>query len=317
MHTMTRKQFLQTTAGAAGTAVLSGFATAESISGSRIRLGVTLYSYTGDYGVTTMLEDCIADAAAMKVEGIELLSETHIPDYPNPADKWAERWHGLMDKYGTRPSCYNCRVKSRLRKAGALSGEGFLEPMLQDMQLAKRLGFRIMRPAWGVETPEKISTAAWTEMARRALPYAEKYDVKLAVEINSQRTVDFCMELIAKTKTRHLGLLVDTGTREDSGYLSKEVMGDPRKILPYLPHVFHIRGRFHGPYTFSAGGKCWERTQELQAEGIAYSKLIPALVRGGYDGYISSEYEGPRNLIMASNHLGGHNARLRQALGMA
>ena len=26
------------------------------------KLGVTLYSYTGDYGVTMTLEDCIADA---------------------------------------------------------------------------------------------------------------------------------------------------------------------------------------------------------------------------------------------------------------
>jgi hypothetical protein len=304
-------------AGAAGTAALSGFTTAESMSGPRIKLGVTLYSYTGDYGVTTMLEDCLADAAAMKVEGIELLSETHIPDYPNPAGRWVERWHGLMDKYRTQPSCYNCRVNSRLRNVGTLSGEGFLEPMLQDMKLAKRLGFRIMRPAWGVETPERMSAPAWGEIARRALPYAEKCNVKLAVEINSRRAVDLWMELIAKTKTRHLGLLVDMGMREDSSCLSNEVMENPQNILPYLPHMFHIRGRFHGPYTFSTEGKCWATTQGLQAESVAYSKLVPVLVRGGYNGYISSEYEGPRNVILASNHLGGQNARLRQALGLA
>ena len=48
------------------------------------KLGVTLYSYTGDYGVTMTLEDCIADAVDAGATGIEILSETHIPGYPNP-----------------------------------------------------------------------------------------------------------------------------------------------------------------------------------------------------------------------------------------
>ena len=67
------------------------------------KLGVTLYSYTGDYGVTMTLEDCIADAVDAGAQGIEILSETHIPGYPNPSDAWVDHWHGLMAKYGTDP----------------------------------------------------------------------------------------------------------------------------------------------------------------------------------------------------------------------
>ena len=54
------------------------------------KLGVTLYSYTGDYGVTMTLEDCIADVVDMGATGIEILSETHIPGYPNPSDAWVD-----------------------------------------------------------------------------------------------------------------------------------------------------------------------------------------------------------------------------------
>ena len=111
MRQMTRKQFIQTVTGGTATAVVSTFSTVAGVSKSGVKLGVTLYSYTGEYGVTTFLEDCIADAAAIGAEGIELLSETHIPNYPHPSNRWFEHWNGLIDKYGTKPS-YNGYISS-------------------------------------------------------------------------------------------------------------------------------------------------------------------------------------------------------------
>ncbi len=54
----------------------------------KFKLGVSLYSYTGDFSVTMNLEDCIADAVDAGAKGIEILSETHIPGYPEPTDAW-------------------------------------------------------------------------------------------------------------------------------------------------------------------------------------------------------------------------------------
>jgi len=83
MHRITRKQFFQLTAGIAAAAA-SNFSAAAGLSGPGIRLGVSLISYTGDYGMTTILEDCLADAASIGAEGIELLSEVDISDYTDP-----------------------------------------------------------------------------------------------------------------------------------------------------------------------------------------------------------------------------------------
>ena len=84
MYQMTRRQFLKTVAGAGTAVAFSSLTIAAPDPKSQIKLGTTLYSYTGGYGATTNLEAWIADAAAIGAKGIEIVSEIHIPNYPNP-----------------------------------------------------------------------------------------------------------------------------------------------------------------------------------------------------------------------------------------
>ena len=333
MAMLTRKQFLQTLAGAgAAAAAASTFAAIDPAPKPRIKLGVTLYSYTGEYAPTTTLDGCIANAAAMGAEGIELLSETHIPNYPNPCGKWVEHWHGLMRKHKTQPSCYDCCDNSRLRKAGPLTSDESLHLLLRDMELARRLGFKIVRPAWGVASPGAFSALTWREMAQKALPYAEKYDIQLAPEINwsvgfNAQVVDAYANLIVKTKTRHLGLLLEGGgmSPRHSILASSTQAGcqflvsphESKSLLPLLPYILHLRGKFRGPYTFQNDGRFWELTDELQQYRNPFETVIPLLLQGGYNGYISSEYEGPRSALLASNHLGWQHAKLSRMLNDA
>ncbi len=322
MRELTRQEFFRTLAGAgAAAAAAPTFAAAVQTPKSRIKLGVTLYSYTGDYAPTTVLDDCIADAAAMGAEGIELVSETHIPNYPNPSDKWVEHWHGLMRKHKTQPSCYDCRENSRLRKAGPLTARESLRLLLRDMELAQRLGFKILRPAWGVASPGRISALAWREMAQKALPYAEKHDIRLAPEIawstgSSSRVVDAYVDLIIKTNTKHLGLLVDAGAVESPSGRAVAA-GDASNLRRLLPYTLHLRAKFQGPYTFPSDGQFWELTDELQQYRNPFETVIPMLLQNGYSGYISNEYEGPRAAPLASNHLGRQHAKFSRFLNDA
>lgn len=48
------------------------------------------------------------------------------------------------------------------------------------------------------------------------------------------------------------------------------------------------------PYIFNAHGKFYEITKDGQEESIDYRTVIEALVAGGYQGSIDSEYEGQR-----------------------
>jgi sugar phosphate isomerase/epimerase len=271
---------------------------------ARFKLGVTLYSYTGDYGVTMTLEDCIADAVDASAQGIEILSETHIPGYPNPTDAWVDHWHELIDKYGTTPTCYDCWVDSRLHKGRTLTVQESLDFLLRDMKLANRLGFKIMRPKLGVVTDDLLPDPVWREMVERALPYAEELDVRIAPEIHSptplkSNTVDDYMDLIAKTGTKHFGLLIDTGifkTREgrtlEPGEWADPILAiDPRDLIPYLPYVFHMHAKF------------WGVSDDLEEGSIPYDKVVNALIEGGYEGYLSAEYEGPRDLYAGNEQV--------------
>jgi sugar phosphate isomerase/epimerase len=313
MGEITRQEFLRTVATAAATAVISPFVAVALEPKAKIKLGVTLYSYTGEYAPTTSLDGCVADAAAMGAVGIELLSETHIPNYPNPSDSWVEHWHGLMRKHKVEPSCYDCREDSRLRKAGAPTPEESLLFLLRDMELAQRLGFKILRPAWGVAAAERISAPAWRDMAQKALPYAEKYDIRLAPQIDwsigwNSRVVDAYADMIAKTRTRHLGLLA-------SGMLpNRAAVDELQNLRPLLPFVCHLSTRFNGPFMLHPAKKSWERTAEAGPSDGPLKAVISLLSQSGYNRYISSDYEGPHYELLASSHLSGQHARLKRLL---
>ena len=69
------------------------------------------------------------------------------------------------------------------------------------------------------------------------------------------------------------------------------------------------------PYIFHAHCKFWNVTDELTDESIPYEEIIPVLIQGGYDGYVSSEYSGPRDLFRASDQLRRQHAMLKRLLG--
>jgi len=49
--------------------------------------GVSLYCYSGEYDVSMTMEDCFIDMYDMEAEGIEILANGHIPNYPNPTEE--------------------------------------------------------------------------------------------------------------------------------------------------------------------------------------------------------------------------------------
>ena len=93
--------------------------------------------------------------------------------------------------------------------------------MLQrDLRLAKRLGFRFVRPKIGVVSSDLVPDPIWTESVERSLDLAAELDVVICPEIHSptpikHEVVDGYIELIERTGTKHFGLLLDTGIFQD------------------------------------------------------------------------------------------------------
>jgi sugar phosphate isomerase/epimerase len=88
------------------------------------------------------------------------------------------------------------------------------------------------------------------------------------------------------------------------------ICSDPRKMLDYMPNILHVHGKF------------WEMLPDDTEYSIPYNEVVPVLVEGGYQGYISSEYEGNRWLhdalpVDSVEQVGRHQRMLKQLLGEA
>lgn len=207
---MTRSEFLQTMSGAAAAGLASGLANAQSAK-ANIRRGVTFYSYQEEYYTRTMtVEDCFAELRSMSAEGVELIAEAMVPNYPDPPEAWVDRWRGLIDKYQVKPVCMDTFVDTTWGGHRKMSLQESVDMLVTQMKLATRLGFHIIRPTTG-----PVAEGA-PDMILGALPFAERLDVKIAVEIHSpitlrSRYISDYVELIHKTGTKHFGFTADMG----------------------------------------------------------------------------------------------------------
>jgi Xylose isomerase-like TIM barrel len=172
---------------------------------------VTLYSYQEEYYTGAMtLEDCLAEMASIGAEGVELLPEQMVPDYPNPSQKWVDQWFRLLGKHNLKPACMDTFVDTTWGGHREMSTDEAVQVLVTHMKLADRLGFRAIRPTTG-----PVPDAA-VDMIQKVLPHSEKYDVKVAVEIHAppllrSRFIDSYLKLITKTGTKHFGFTPDMG----------------------------------------------------------------------------------------------------------
>ena len=57
---------------------------------------------------------------------------------------------------------------------------------------------------------------------------------------------------------------------------------EPKRMLDYIGLIHNIHGKFY------------EMTEDYEEFSIPYDEIVSVLKKGGYDGYICSEYEGNR-----------------------
>jgi sugar phosphate isomerase/epimerase len=293
-----------------------------------ITFGVSLYSYGGDFLVTMTLEDCLADVADMGATDVEILADTHIPAYPNPSSAWVDEWHALVDRYGLTPTCYSSWLDTRLRSDRSMTVDEAVSILARDLELAHRLRFTIIRPKLGVVSLDLIPDPIWREAVERVLPTAEEYGIRITPEIHAptplrSKIVDDYLDLARQSD--HFGLLIDTGifqtgergrVHSDSVYvfgdpspelaaqvareMSKPMAVPPDDLADVTPYVFHVHAKF------------WDMTDDVTDPHVPYDAVVKALVDGGYKGSLSSEYEGPRDLFLASDMVRRQQAMLRR-----
>jgi hypothetical protein len=77
---------------------------------------------------------------------------------------------------------------------------------------------------------------------------------------------------------------------------------EPRRMLDHMDRIHNIHGKFY------------EVTEDLVEPSIPYDEIVAVLKKGGYDGYICSEYEGNRWIEDAHEVNSFEQVRRQQAM---
>lgn len=324
---LTREQFLKMSAGAAtfasipilGTVTASAAITAScapsSLQGKGPKRGVSIYSYQGEFDVSMTLEDCLADMYDMGAEGLEILANGHIPNYPNPTDEWIENWFEMLKKYQIVPAEYGHWVDSRRQPGRILTAKESYDMLVRDIKLANKLGFKVGRTKLGVMDEILTPVENWKEFIEMTLPVAEEYDFRMCPEIHmptllKSKMIDDYVEFIEKTGTKYFGLNIDFGVfaKRDPEMqmpgVSNEVSA-PEDIIPLLPYVYACHAKFTN------------MSDDLIETNTPYDKIIKILKDKKWDGYLLSEYEGINKEVpgYASDQVRRHHVMMKRYLG--
>ena len=252
--------------------------------------GVSLYSYSAEFGFEKTLEDCFEDIYDMGAHGIEILANTHIENYPYPTDEWVKKWFSLLDKYELVPVEYGHWVDSHVLQDRDLTTEESVEFLSRDLRLAHRLGFKILRTKMPVINDSLEPVENWREIIKGALPLAERLGLTMCPEIHiptnlNDKMVSEYVDFIKETGTKSFALNIDFSVFRTE-FLPGEFRSPgfepnaPEDIIPLLPYVACCHAKY-----FNVNERFEETT-------VPYKEILGILKEHGWNGYLLSEYEG-------------------------
>ncbi|QCX34283.1 TIM barrel protein [Caloramator sp. E03] len=277
--------------------------------------GVSLYSYSGEFGITMELEDCFKDLYDMGACGIEILANSHIDNYPELSEEFVEKWQYLCNKYEIEPVEYGHWLDTRLYRDRNLTLKECLEMLEQDFKIANKLGFHILRTKLGVIDDFLNPVENWREIITAALPLAEKYNVVMCPEIHlptilSDKMVEDYVNFIIKTNTKNFRLNIDMSVFQNRFDLTElpypdERHSEPEELIPLLPYVKCIHAKFNA------------MDDNFNEMTIPYPPVLEILKEHKWDGYLISEYEGVNKDVpgYTSHELRKHHVMMKRILG--
>ncbi len=255
--------------------------------------GISVYSYENLLGRTMTLEDCFQEMYDTGATCFELLT-SYIDNYPNPSTEWIDKYWRLCEKYQLQPAELGHWAENHLHRGPGMSDDEMVEELKQDFRLANLLGFKTLRTKITCVNQICDPEPGWQSYIEKALPYAEKYDVRMQNEVHLPTTLhtphirDEYLDFIHRTKTCHFGFNIDFGTfqyRAAEGMehmpWSFEDVTKPEEIVDFLP------------YSFSCHTKFTNVNENFEETTIPYKEVIQLMVDNGWSGNLLSEYEGP------------------------
>lgn len=179
-----------------------------------IKLGVSLFSYSSEYYLKKLsLDEILIKAREAGAEAIEIVASQMMPGFPYPDAQWLHSLRERCEKLEMDPFCYSAHLDSGLRSDRWLTDDEKVMSTLNDIRNAYEMGASVVRTQFSISP----------ELLYRVAPYAEKYRVKVGVEIHPPHRLDTeiwqrFLSVFHDLDTPYIGMCVDTGIYQEYPY---------------------------------------------------------------------------------------------------
>lgn len=298
---------------------------------AKIKRGVSLYSFQEEMFLGKMsVEDCISFAASIGANGIEILPEQNMPTFPNLTDAQVEEWKNMVARHDCYFTAYDMFLDTKRRKDRLMTDDEQVESIMRDLKLCSRLGIRNMRllvfvrpdilgrcvpfaeevdvhmgvevhapwhieHAWILRTIEEADRLGTQHLG--ILPdmgifmkhyppaFRARFERQGARPEVTQFIVDSHEAKIMAEYTIYEVAVKMQGNKAEVAMaetLRHAPYANPKRLADYAPYFRHIQAKFY------------EMNDDCTDPSIAYEEVIDTLVGCGWEGTLSSEYEGNR-----------------------
>jgi sugar phosphate isomerase/epimerase len=264
--------------------------------------------------------------------GVEVVGYQSIRGFPTISDEFAARFKDLMARYRLQPSCLAINSDVAIRRTRMMTVDEAVAYHEPQIRAAAKLGFPVVRSQFTAPPEvllrllpliEKLQVKIGPEVhspvtvnSPPMLAYREMYAKAKSPFFGFIPDMGSCA---VAPPPGYLAYLKRNGAPDDLLQMALEIWKsdqdahakreeftrratasgahpsaitplavlfsilcpqDPRAWLDIMPQVIHIHGKF---YEFDSNGS---------EPSIPYEQLLPVFIRAGYQGYLSSEYEG-------------------------
>lgn len=264
--------------------------------------------------------------------GVEIMASQTVRTYPHTGDDFIKQWLGLCDKYGFEPSAYGTNLDMGRNRAKEMTLDEEYEFVLTQIEAGAKMRFPVIKiQSAGGELLEKLLPHAERLNVKlgyeihapegpntpKIMKIRETYD-KIGSPLLGF-VPDFSSTMYSMGRTmlqafRDKGLdeaaiakvqevwLKDTPVFERITEFVTYLEGrglDPNMLGPFGRMAFNMNGHI-APEEWNdimgqivhVHAKFFDMNPDGQVDAIDYPKHVRILAEGGYDGYISSEWEG-------------------------
>jgi len=291
------------------------------------RVGVTLHSFTNEYCSFIWSFEDMMQKAALLGGGVEIVGPAHHRGFPEVTDEFERVFKSSVERNGLTPTSYGSYADPFMLPGRDLTPDELVAYTIPQLRGAAKLGFPVVRLQYFV-SPVAERLLPYAERYKLKMGY----ELHTPLEIEAPMTQELIQQ-VKRISSPHLGLIPDAGifcrsiprfriegakrngaseallqravelwkakTSLKDAHDQLKTMGaddrlfgalevfwgsfghsDPKSVAEIMPYIIHTHGKF---FSIVSGDE----------PDVRYKEYVHALMRGGYRGWMSSEYEGP------------------------